>query len=96
MKNVYIIYNPETKLTKIGITDNLTRRKRQLECSSGQKLELYYYTDKYNHAKLIENSLHQYFKVNRKEGEYFTTEPEVIKEKLLFIVENLSRTYKIL
>ena len=94
MQLLYIIHNPTLQLTKIGITNNIKRRKRQLECASGTKLELYYYTDYYHRAKLIEQSLHQYFHTNRKEGEFFSIEPEVIKDKLLYVINNLSKIHK--
>ena len=89
MKIVYILYNPTTNLSKIGITDNIKRRLRQLECSSGTKIELFYHTELLNKAKTIEKSLHLYFNSYRKEGEYFDIHPSLIKEKLLFIIENL-------
>lgn len=93
-KLVYIIHNPILNLTKIGITNNIKRRIRQLECSSGTKLELYYCTQYYNRATIIEKSLHDYFRTSRKEGEFFTAEPEIIKEKLLYVINNLSKIYK--
>lgn len=92
-KLLYIIYNPQLEITKIGITDNIVRRRRQLECSSGVSLELYYTTKPLVRAALIEKSLHSYFNNNRQEGEYFAISPEIIKEKLLFIIGNLSRIY---
>jgi predicted GIY-YIG superfamily endonuclease len=93
-KLLYIIENERLQLTKIGITDNLNRRLRQLECASGCKLNIYYNTELINHAKLIEKSLHEYFKIHRKEGEYFMLNPEIIKEKLLFVLNNLTKIYK--
>lgn len=93
LKVLYIIHNPQLNITKIGITNNLERRKRQLECASGCKLTIYYYTEYYQRAKLIEDSLHQHFNTQRVEGEFFKIEPELAKEKLLFVIKNLTKIY---
>lgn len=93
LKILYIIHNQQLNITKIGITNNINRRVRQLECQSGCKLNIYYQTEYFKRAKLIENSLHQHFKMFRLEGEYFNIEPELAKEKLLFIIENLSKVH---
>jgi predicted GIY-YIG superfamily endonuclease len=92
-KHIYIIFNKLLNLIKIGITDNIPRRIRQLECASGCKLELYYHTETLYHATKIEKSLHQYFSSNREEGEYFNILPEEAKSKLLFVMSNLTKIY---
>jgi Meiotically up-regulated gene 113 len=92
-KFLYIIINKQLGLAKIGITSNITRRKRQLECSSGCLLQVYHTTPLINHAKIIEKSLHEYFRLSRTEGEYFTTEPQLIKEKLDFVLGNMNKIY---
>lgn len=93
LKLVYIIENKSTNLIKIGVTDNIKRRLRQLECSSGVKLKLIYKTNFTKHYKIIEKSLHKYFNLKRKEGEYFYISPELAKEKLLFVLENIEKIY---
>lgn len=93
-KHIYIIENKLLNLIKIGITDNISRRIRQLECSSGCKLKLYHSTELLNHAKQIEKSLHHYFILKRKEGEYFAIAPEEVKETLLFVIENLTKIHQ--
>jgi predicted GIY-YIG superfamily endonuclease len=92
-KQVYIIFNELLNLIKIGVTNNIPRRLRQLECSSGCKLELYYHTEPIYNATKIEKSLHQYFNLKRKEGEYFFISAEEAKEKLLFMISNLTKVY---
>jgi len=92
-KHIYIIHNPALNLTKIGITDNITRRKRQLECASGCKLDIVFHTEQINKAKVIEQSLHEHFRNKRVEGEYFNVLPEIVLEKLEFVMGNMKRIY---
>jgi predicted GIY-YIG superfamily endonuclease len=92
-KHVYIIVNPSTNYTKIGITDNIKRRLSQLSCASGVELVLYHHTELYERAKLIEKSLHSKFGSRRKKGEYFNIPPELVMENLEFIITNLSKVY---
>lgn len=72
---VYVIYNQLTKLFKIGITSDITTRFRQIENSSGMKINPIFileleinYDEK---ANLIESYLHSYFKHKRTIGEWF-------------------------
>lgn len=92
-KHIYIIHNPTLNLTKIGITDNLIRRKRQLECASGCKLDIFFHTEQINKASIIEQSLHEHFRSKRVEGEYFNIPPEIVLEKLEFVVGNMKKIY---
>ena len=70
---VYIIYNPITKLTKIGITTNVNRRINELENNNGVVLVYVFYIllqEAHDEAAVISESfLHVQFKEKRKLGE---------------------------
>lgn len=72
---VYLIVNPITKLTKIGVTNNPQVRYMQLVRQNGVALELLIYIklgeeiDETSHT--IESYLHNYFNHKRKFGEWF-------------------------
>jgi len=72
---VYLFYNELTKLSKIGITSNISQRYRSLETSGGVILKLYGLCEieknEHESAKYIESYLHKFFKEQRKEGEWF-------------------------
>lgn len=74
-EKLYIVYNPITKLTKIGITVNIDRRIQELENSSGISLilSMYIVLEKGvdESAGYIEKFLHDNFKEKRKRGEWF-------------------------
>lgn len=73
---IYLLFNKETGLTKIGITTNIKVRTRNLENSCGTKLELLAcalmepnYSPK---AAEIEKYIHGCFSEKRKVGEWFS------------------------
>ena len=72
---VYLIFNKETGLTKIGISTNVKNRKRNLENSCGVKLELLLHAtmeaDYSPKAADVEKYLHRHFSKKRKVGEWF-------------------------
>lgn len=72
---IYIIKNLNTNYYKIGITDYIDRRFRQLELQSGCKLEMidWYLLDLCNNltAKEIEKILHKKYKKYNVIGEWF-------------------------
>ena len=74
-ETVYLVYNPVTKLTKIGVSMNVDRRFQELENSNGVKLILYFFIvlekNVDENASYIERFLHDNFKEKRKLGEWF-------------------------
>lgn len=95
---VYCFYNPDSGLTKIGVSNNINRRKKDLEYSSGSDLILLYSVKCYEHL-FLEKLLHSYFSDYRRNGEWFRLSTHdnncikdifatIIKENGLFIVEN--------
>ena len=72
---IYLLFNKETGLTKIGITTNIKERKRSLQNSCGTKLELLACAlmepDYSPMAAEIEKYLHECFSEKRKVGEWF-------------------------
>lgn len=67
---VYCFYNPDSELTKIGVTSDYERRKQDLERASGSVLEVLYVTKCVEYLYL-EKLLHSYFAQYRKKGEWF-------------------------
>lgn len=72
---VYVVYNPTTKLTKIGITGDFTQRINMLSTQGGVRLTPIvalrlerYYDEK---AEDIERFLHKFFHNKRELGEWF-------------------------
>lgn len=86
---IYLLFNKETGLTKIGITTNMKERKRSLQNSCGTKLELLAcalmepdYSPK---AAEIEKYLHECFSEKRKVGEWFSLSVrDIIQAAMLF------------
>ena len=80
---VYVMYNPVTKLTKIGITRDIKKRLYTLSCANGVQLELYFYTHPCMNAERIERNMHIHFAEHRKLGEWFKHDKKLIKIELL-------------
>ena len=86
---VYLLFNKETGLTKIGITTNIKVRKRNIENSCGTKLELLAcalmepdYSPK---ATDVEKYLHECFSEKRKVGEWFSLSVrDIIQAAMVF------------
>lgn len=69
MKKVYLLRTNE--FYKIGITNNLNKRVKQLQTGNSEKIELIsFYESEY--ANKIEKSLHNKYSYVKKEGEWFT------------------------
>ena len=68
--NIYIVYNETSKLTKIGITEDIERRVAQIENGCGNKIHLVSYAN-VPHAPEIERFLHATFMCFRGSGEWF-------------------------
>ena len=74
-ESVYLMYNNNTDLYKIGITNNINRRLSQIKTQSGCEIDLieyfhvciFYGLD----SKSIEEELHKTYKKSRVVGEWF-------------------------
>jgi site-specific recombinase XerC len=81
-RNVYVVYNPLSKLTKIGMSGRLNHRINFLSMENGVRLELRYNTLPCINSDMIENSMHKYFKDHRTLGEWFDIDPDDAVNKL--------------
>ena len=77
MDYLYIVYNRKTKLTKIGITENLERRISQIENGIGGGVEFIAWS-KFKSAEKTEKFLHSIFQEKRKSGEWFNLDKNEI------------------
>ena len=70
---IYYLKNLSAGLVKIGITQDLARRKRELENASGCKLRVRFYVTGLSQdlAEKIECRLHRRYTPFRREGEWF-------------------------
>lgn len=66
---VYLILNKATRACKIGYTNNVKRRVRQLQTGSSEKLEL---MTSIEGSLVDEKELHRFFNEYRITGEWFT------------------------
>jgi Rha family phage regulatory protein len=82
-KCLYVITNTITGLIKIGITNDVTRRRSQLECATGCELEVTYVTPVADNAVELEKKLHEHFAKFRRRGEWFEVEAAKVVEQLL-------------
>jgi hypothetical protein len=73
---VYVIHNPEFNITKIGVSDNPSKRMGDLEIACGCDLNLCYHTDPLLNAPIYENLVHKAIKDKQKKGEWFFITPE--------------------
>lgn len=71
MKGKYV-YLMENKLgyLKIGIAQDVDKRRNQVRLSSGQDVKVLYKQFAPD-AKVVEDALHRFFRASRKEGEFF-------------------------
>ena len=76
IQSVYVIYNPELNITKIGIASNVKERLSNLSCSAGCDMELKYNTVPIANAPTIEQMSHNKFNEHRKKGEWFKIDPQ--------------------
>jgi hypothetical protein len=75
---LYIIYNKKTKLTKIGITENLEKRITRLEHQCGCSLDCIAWVD-IKHARETEIFLHATFNCYRQHGEWFELDEDSVE-----------------
>lgn len=88
MKNfLYIVLNPETKLTKIGISEDVYRRVDQIERGCGQSVQIIAFAEVENFMEM-ERFLHSVFDHKRCKGEWFD-----LKEKEIDWLHNFWLNY---
>lgn len=76
---VYIMHNHSSGLTKIGYTDNIFSRYRQIKNNIGTSPEILY-TNHTPKAYDLEQLLHRKFEQYRREGEWFDLSEDLIRE----------------
>jgi transposase-like protein len=74
-RNIYVIYNPELNITKVGISEDVNKRKRVLETESGCNLLLHYISPLLTDAREMEMAVHKVLFKKRKIGEWFHVTP---------------------
>ena len=75
---VYVLWNPLTKMSKIGITMDLQKRVQQVQCACGCKLDICYSSHLISKARHYEGVLHDRFADHRTFGEWFDLDPKFI------------------
>ena len=72
---IYLFYNHSTKLHKIGITIDVYSRHKEVEANCGTYIAIInaiqMEPDYDESARLVESTIHKYFKSKRKRGEWF-------------------------
>lgn len=68
---VYAIRDKGNDRYKIGHTDNIQRRIKQLQTGNSEPLEIIYYR-RFDNCIKVETTLHQIFSAYRKRGEWFS------------------------
>jgi hypothetical protein len=72
---LYLIHNKHTKLTKVGITNNINSRINQLSAQNGVLLDLVIYLECADgidaNVQWLESFIHNHFTHKRKIGEWF-------------------------
>lgn len=74
---LYVIYNPTTKLTKVGMSENVGKRKKDLEGACGVPLELKYATEHLLCPAKYETDAHIKLHEHRMLGEWFNVDPSL-------------------
>lgn len=88
---LYVIFNPITNLTKIGISENVQKRKQTLEAACGVPLELIYHTNHLLCASQYETEAHVTFHDQRAIGEWFHITPQQAKKAVEDITRQATR-----
>lgn len=84
---VYVIYNYEFNISKIGITTDMPSRLLNLMSGCGCDLELLYTTPPISNYNIIERDAHLFFKDKRRQyGEWFNMDGS---EAIMFISKNV-------
>jgi hypothetical protein len=92
MGYVYVLYNPKSKLVKIGKTKSPRNRFSVLTNQNGSTFK-YYITEPIYIESLVEKVMHNKFSYKRKKGEWFDIgfDDAVLELKLLLESEDFNR-----
>ena len=80
IKHVYLIKNVESNQYKIGFTNNVKRRMRNLQVGNESKLKFISSFPSQYYSK-IESSLHRFFKSKQTNGEWFIFDSSIELER---------------
>lgn len=99
-QSLYVVFNPELNITKVGISTNVQARLSAMRADSGCDLQLIYYSDPISAATVFEGRAHEILADKRKLGEWFNIDPQeavevvkgVIKDATIdsIVIEHLS------
>lgn len=67
---LYVIQN-DFQMIKIGITNNIYKRFKAIQCASGLPIIKFYVSDSLANYKMLEKDLHKYFSDNNTFGEWY-------------------------
>lgn len=79
---VYVIFNKDVNITKIGVASDVKNRLSSIKHGCGCEMELVYNTTLMENFFEIETKAHQHFSDRRRYGEWFDITPE---EAILFL-----------
>lgn len=88
---VYVIYNPDVDLVKIGRTKNLPNRLSGLITASGSELCLMYNTKPILEYAVLEKTLHKHFAKQRTRGEWFS----ISHAEIIQYLRELEKNYEV-
>ena len=95
-QRLYVIWNPDTKRTKVGITADIKKRLRDLETISGCRLELKYNSIPLPKAALYESNVHDRFRGLRHIGEWFNANPGIVVKYAKSIVPSDELSFNVI
>lgn len=84
--HVYVIGSEESPLAKIGVTDDTSRRLREIQSMSPVPLRVLWKTPG---GRQLEKALHGYFRAFRQHGEWFRLDNPVQSVQEALLVPNL-------
>lgn len=87
-QSVYVVFNPDTNRTKVGVSENMRQRLSNLIADSGCKLQLIYNTVRILNAEFYESKIHERLKEYNYLGEWFTLDCNKIKEIVISETKN--------
>ena len=76
VQSVYVMYNPEINITKIGISEDVNIRCQSLRSAVGCDIQVKYHTEPITNALIIESKAHEHFNDCRRLGEWFNLSPD--------------------
>lgn len=87
-QSLYVVFNPELNITKIGISANVQARLSSLRGDSGCDLQLIYYSSPISAAAVFEGRAHEILADKRKIGEWFNVDPQEAVRVVKGVVED--------